>query len=391
MAGRPKSARKLRIVRSRRLHYFLFCHAVGLSDNLLLEHVPQTGRNAQMALYAVHLASGGNLYCRAIKAATIGSYSRDVAQCFGRFLVVDVRKVDATQLCLAPVIQAILDEVSRWEKVPDKREPFTPAMWTHMHAATSQVSTPHSLGASICDWFGCGLFGGFRLTEWAQEVGTSSILLPLLDDQGVPKAFCLPNIEFRLANNKRASQREAFDLPDKLIHRARITFTHQKNGNNGEQQLFVRNANNSSLCFVTLLLRIFKRFIFLLGWEATATPLAIYQTPAGNICAITACEINVAMRATAAAVYGFHPTKHARELQLWSLHSLRVGACVVLHAHGFTGLQIQFLLRWKSGAFMAYLHIWGFWLCSKMLPCRTPAICRTSSEFAVLSWFCTHH
>jgi hypothetical protein len=360
MAGRPKSARKLRTVRSRRLHYFLFCHAVGLSDNLLLENVPQARRNAQMALYAVHLASGGNLYCRAIKAATIGNYLRDVAQFLARFLVVDVRKVDATQLRLAPVIQSILDEVSRWEKVPDKREPFTPAMWAHMHAASTQVDKPHSLGASLCDWFGCGLFGGFRLTEWAQEAGASSILSPLLDDRGVPRAFCLPDIEFRLANNKRTSQREAFDLPDKFIHRARIIFTHQKNGNNGEQRVFVRNANNSTLCFVTLLLRVFKRFIFLLGWEATATPLAIYQTPTGNICAITADDINVAMRATAAAVYGLHPTKHARELQLWSSHSLRVGACVVLHAHGFTGPQIQFLLRWKSDAFMAYLRNLGF-------------------------------
>jgi hypothetical protein len=173
--------------------------------------------------------------------ATIGNYLRNVAQFFAHFLVVDVRKVDATQLRLAPVIQAILDKVRSWEKVPDKREPFTPAMWTHiMHAATSQVSTPHLLGASICDWFGCGLFVGFRLIEWAQEAGASSILSPLLDDRGVTKAFCLPDIEFRLANNKRASQREAFDLPDKLIHRARITFTHQKNGNNGEQQVFVR-------------------------------------------------------------------------------------------------------------------------------------------------------
>jgi hypothetical protein len=179
MAGRPKSARKLRTVCSRRLHYFLFCHAVGLSGNLLLDNVPQTRRNAQMALYAVHLASGENLYCGAIKAATIGNYLRDVAQFLARFFVVDVQKVDATQLRLAPVIQSILDEVTRLEKVPDKREPFTPEMWAHMHTATTQVAKPHSLGASICNWFGCGLFRGFRLTEWAQEAGARSLLSPL--------------------------------------------------------------------------------------------------------------------------------------------------------------------------------------------------------------------
>jgi hypothetical protein len=83
-----------------------------------------------------------------------------------------------------------------------------------------------------------------------------------LYDRGVPKTFCLPDIKFRLANNKQTSQMEAFDLPDKLIHRVLITFTHQKNGNNGEQRVFVRNKNNATLCFVTLMLRIFKRFIF---------------------------------------------------------------------------------------------------------------------------------
>jgi hypothetical protein len=66
------------------------------------------------------------------------------------------------------------------------------------------------------------------------------------------------------------------------------------------------------------------------------------------------------MRATAAEVYGLNPAKHMRELQLWSSHSLRVRACVVLHAHGFTGPQIQFLLCWNSDAFMAYLRNLGF-------------------------------
>jgi hypothetical protein len=151
-------------------------------------------------------------------------------------------------------------------------------------------------------------------------------------------------------------QMEAFELPSEFIHRALITFTHQKNGNNGEQRVFMRNTNNTTLCFVTLMLCIFKRFIFLLGWEATATPMAIYQTPASDICAITANDINVAMRATASAVYGLDPTKHARELQLWSSHSLCVRACVVLHIH----VQTQFLLRWKSDAFMAHLCNLGF-------------------------------
>jgi hypothetical protein len=35
---------------------------------------------------------------------------------------------------------------------------------------------------------------------------------------------------------------------------------------------------------------------------------------------------------------------------------LRVGACVILHAMGFTDVQIMWLLRWNSAAFMTYLR-----------------------------------
>jgi hypothetical protein len=231
LVGRRKSTKQLGTVCSRWLHYFLFCDAVGLEDNALLENVPQPQRNVQMALYAVHLASGGTLFCRAIKSATIGNYLRDVANFLARFLDADARKVDATQSRIAPVIQSVLDEVLHWEKVPDKREPFTPAMWEHLHSSFAAGRNTFSLGPSICNWFGCGLFGGFRLTEWAQEAGASCFTTPLLDDLGIPKAFCLQDLEFRLPNNKQVSLQEAFQTNEALIHRAIVTFTHKKNGN----------------------------------------------------------------------------------------------------------------------------------------------------------------
>jgi hypothetical protein len=44
------------------------------------------------------------------------------------------------------------------------------------------------------------------------------------------------------------------------------------------------------------------------------------------------------------------------ELQMWSSHSLRVGACTTLYAMGFHEMEIKHLLRWKSNAFMTYLR-----------------------------------
>jgi hypothetical protein len=62
------------------------------------------------------------------------------------------------------------------------------------------------------------------------------------------------------------------------------------------------------------------------------------------------------MRRLACEVYHLHPVQHVKELSKWSSHSLRVGACVALHSMGFSPLDIQWLLRWRSTAFMAYLR-----------------------------------
>jgi hypothetical protein len=93
LAGRPKSTKQLGTVQSCQLHYFLFCDAVGLADNSLLENIPQPRRNAQMALYAFHLALRDTLF----ESPTIGNYLHGVAKFLAPFLDADAPKVDATQ------------------------------------------------------------------------------------------------------------------------------------------------------------------------------------------------------------------------------------------------------------------------------------------------------
>ena len=61
------------------------------------------------------------------------------------------------------------------------------------------------------------------------------------------------------------------------------------------------------------------------------------------------------MRALAVKTYHLDPVQDRAALRLWSAHSLRVGACVLLHAMGFSPQDIKWLLRWLSDTFMAYL------------------------------------
>jgi hypothetical protein len=58
----------------------------------------------------------------------------------------------------------------------------------------------------------------------------------------------------------------------------------------------------------------------------------------------------------AAHVYKLDPVKDSAHLCRWSAHSLRVGACLILHGMGFTNTQIQFLLCLQSNAFFVYLR-----------------------------------
>jgi hypothetical protein len=160
---------------------------------LYLANVSQARRNWQMALYAVHLATGNNSICRSIKASTILAYLRDVARFLGRFSDIDARFRTSTDTTLAPCIKAVLDEVTRWETVPDRREPFTIEMWKYL-ALLGPESQPDGIIDAITDWSGCGLYGGFRNAEWAQDDSHADIDHPQLDIHGEAKAFRLDDI-----------------------------------------------------------------------------------------------------------------------------------------------------------------------------------------------------
>ena len=91
--------------------------------------------------------------------------------------------------------------------------------------------------------------------------------------------------------------------------------------------------------------------------KPNSTPLSVYwSTKFACVRLITADEIERFMRHLASKVYLLHPGRDSSDLSKWSSHSLRVGACVALHAMGFSPMDIQWILRWRSQAFMAYLR-----------------------------------
>jgi hypothetical protein len=268
----------------------------------------------------------------------------------------DFRKENAVDAKVSRTLSAVYDEQKRWEYVPNRREPFTLEMLDDLSSeSAANACGPNARAAALVDWFTCALFAGFRLSEWAQDAYKSDIAYKL-NIRNDTQALCLGDVRFESADRCQHSAVEAGTATTTTMAKRWIKFRTKKNGQNGEEKLFTRNT--SGKCFPSAMLRIIRRFIRLQGAHDTQTPLAIYQSPSPDksTSLITATDIEGAMRRIAARVYGLDPVKDKTTLHKWSAHSLRVGACVILHSLGMSATQIKFLLRWRSDAFMVYLR-----------------------------------
>jgi len=305
-------------------------------------------------MYATHLATGSSLHFKSLKASTIACYLHDVATFLGRFRPIDPRFVSAADTALAPVIAQVLAEQRRWEMVPNRREPFTVEM--HLSIAARPIHPNDScLAAAMTNWTLCNLYAGCRGIEWAQtNVANKPINSFFLNRFNHAYAFALADVQCLTANSGPLTIPQALANP-KIVGKIKLRFEEQKNGENGEWKLFTRNQACPNLCFVTHFLRILARHKRLTN-SSPINPLSVYQGANGIPYNITTVDIDVTIRQAAAKVFNLDPVTHRTTLTLWSSHSLRVGACTLLYAKGFSEMEIKYLLRWKSNAFMTYLR-----------------------------------
>ncbi|KAI2514099.1 hypothetical protein MHU86_483 [Fragilaria crotonensis] len=306
-------------------------------------------------MYATHLATGSSLHFKTLKASTIACYLHDVATFLGRFRPIDPRFVSAADTTLAPVIAQVLAEQRRWEMIPNRREPFT----VEMYSAIANMPTDHRddccLNAAMANWTLCNLYAGCRGIEWAQ---TQSHHRPIntyfVNRFQNAYAFALADVLCLTSNSSPLTIAQALTHPS-TVEKIKLRFEEQKNGENGEWKLFTRNSKNPHLCFVSNFLRILVRHKLLTN-SSPVQPLSVYRGTDGIPYNITTVDIDNILRQAAAKVYNLDPATHRATLQLWSSHSLRVGACTLLYSQGFSEMEIKYLLRWKSNAFMTYLR-----------------------------------
>jgi hypothetical protein len=334
------------------------------TDSLLLEGPGLAERGQlQLAMYALHLSAGHSIYCRSIKAATIEQYLLAAATFLAQFSGIDYRKDHVHDKQLGHLLVPILRDIKKYESVPDRREPYDPQMHLAARFIASQCDQD-SLVCALTDGFEQGICAGYRLSEWAQPSGVSNPQAPQLNHlrEGILTKALVPD-DFRIltVSNQRVSGMAILLIPLGQITKMWAKWRTQKNGQNGEEKLFARNPKLGGFCFVSSVYRALSRFQRLSlrdpRLSPDSTPLSVYWSEKFScVRLINADNIERFMRHLASRVYYLHPDRDAGDLAKWSAHSLRVGACVALHAMGFTPLDIQWILRWRSQAFMAYLR-----------------------------------
>lgn len=326
-----------------------------LTDDWLLETQSQERANLQLAMYATHLATGSNLHFQSIKSGTLATYLHNVATFLGRFRAIDPRFVSAADTRLAPVIKKVLDEQKRWETIPDRREPFTLEMQKQIANLPSVAANPNCLDAAMSNWTLCNLYAGCRGIEWAQTDAQNRSLPNYFRNRfNRAYAFTLEDVKCFTSASVNLTTINAIQNPS-LVGKIKLRFDEQKNQEHGEWRLFTRNQSNASLCFIENFMAILARHKRLTNSHPTH-PLSVYQSSLGVVLNITTADVEHVIRHAAASLYKLDPVKNRAQLTLWSSHSLRVGACTTLYSQGFSEMEIKFLLRWKSGAFMTYLR-----------------------------------
>ena len=337
-------------MKTRQLHFIKWCLKMGLTDPTL-EHLDIPQKNFIMACYAVSLTSNETIFCRVIKASTVNLYLTDAAK-----LAIFKNLPDPLKNVLnqkSNYITNVVNEHRWWETMPNRREPLTFSM-VDTGFLTAYGSTANkfndSLDAALTDWFILAMQAGMRKSEWCQD----RYLLQksgkvILNRDGSASAFIFSDFTFEQSNGYRCNNHRSMHIHSASL--VKICWRFQKNGTNGETLSYMANCSNPSRCPVQATLRIRARAIRL--GVPPHLPIAVFQNSTGSSQYIDDFHVTHKLQSLARSVYNITTSS---DLARFTTHSLRVGACVLLHETSQTPDFIKARLRWRSDAYLMYLR-----------------------------------
>jgi hypothetical protein len=136
---------------------------------------------------------------------------------------------------MPPEIHAIIKEVERWERMPNRREPLTTDI-IHYQQLQCNESQPHALEQAMFDWLVVGIYSGNRLSEWAQEDHVRFLHQVRTAIDGDPMAFLIDDLEFYGENRRRMSLHDALRHSNR-VQQVDVRWRYQKNGEKDQRKL----------------------------------------------------------------------------------------------------------------------------------------------------------
>ena len=343
------SAARLQTMRTRQLHFIKWCIKTKLHDPTLSSfNTPQ--KNFIMACYTVSLTSNETVYCKTIKAATVTLYVSDAAKLATLCNKPDPSKNQLNQR--SSYITNVINEHKRWESMPNRREPLTYSMVDYLFKMVHNNISPQldDSSAALADWLILGMQTGMRKSEWCQDRYVLSKTGKVTSNRdGSPSAFTLDDFIFEGARGCRISNSRTSTILNAQILKLRWRF--QKNGNNGEILTYMCNDENKHRCPVQAALRIRDRAIRL--GVPPALPIAIFKNDQGFSQYLDDFHVTHMLQFLARTIYNISKIE---DLSRFTCHSIRVGACVLLHETGQSPDFIKARLRWSSDAYQMYLR-----------------------------------
>ena len=312
----------------------------------LMPNISQNERTFILATYTLFLAQGSTLASRSIKSVTMKGYLSDIDKlCEARGLM--SLRIDNMGRSNT-LIDDIINECKRWEKMPDKREPITPEMLQYLIDLAKRDKYQDSITNAVVDWIVMGMYAGFRKSESFQDQSnvTKGLFEKAID--GSAKAFTIDDFSFRKGETRlhRTSDEPIDRSETDLVY---LQWRYQKNGNNGERIPFSENKENNDHCFVNRAIRVRQRAQRLK--IPADKPMAVC-VDRGKARHISHTDVERIIRIAAAKVHN----ASEKEQKQWGTHSIRVGALVRLQLMGQPEHFIQARLRWKSDRWKEYLR-----------------------------------
>ena len=308
-----------------------------------MSHVPDYWeRNNILACYAQSLCCNDNLVFRELKVGTVDEYLRAAASWAINTNHFDPRYDNTGKK--GRLLSLVLQEHKRWEKMPSRCHPVTEQLLMHMHLTSG--ADEDSLEYALTDWHSVGYSNGMRKSEWCQDKHETKFKLA---PDGSTLAFTEEDLTLVDRNGARLELDEV--SPGRRAAGTDHKWRFQKNCQNGEVKSFGRNDAQPHKCCTRATERILRR-ARRLGVKP-GEPLAVYKDKKGVVRRIHNGHVEAHLQKAVKVVYKI---KDRNILKKLSCHSIRVGACVALHAAGKGGDFIKFWLRWRSDTFRDYLR-----------------------------------